>query len=90
VPPERVIRLLDNVFEESGLLSRYGIRAISAWHREHPFTVHVGGTTACVDHEPGESTTASIDTNRARRRRLSGRRGGMVVAAGAVSANGAP
>jgi hypothetical protein len=57
VPPDRLIRLLDNVFEEKGLLSEYGIRAISAWHREHPFSVQVGGVTASVDYEPAESTT---------------------------------
>ena len=57
VPPERLVRLLDNVFEEEGLLSDYGIRAISAWHREHPFSVEVGGMTASVDYEPAESTT---------------------------------
>ncbi len=57
VPPERLIRLLDNVFETDGLLSDYGIRAISAWHREHPFSVEVGGTIASVDYEPAESTT---------------------------------
>ena len=57
VPPERLVRLLDNVFEEDGLLSDYGIRAISAWHREHPFSVEVGGIIASVDYEPAESTT---------------------------------
>ena len=57
VPPERLVRLLDNVFEEDGLLSQYGIRAISAWHREHPFSVEVGGVAASVDYEPAESTT---------------------------------
>jgi hypothetical protein len=57
VPPERLVRLLDSVFEEEGLLSDYGIRAISAWHREHPFSVQVGGITASVDYEPAESTT---------------------------------
>ena len=57
VPPERVIRVLDNVFEEKGLLSDYGIRAVSAWHRDHPFTVRVGGVTASVDYEPAESTS---------------------------------
>jgi hypothetical protein len=57
VPPERLVRLLDSVFEEKGLLSDHGIRAISAWHREHPFSVQVGGVTASVDYEPAESTT---------------------------------
>ncbi len=57
VPPEKVIRVLDNVFEEKGLLSQYGIRAISAWHRENPFSVRVGGVVASVDYEPAESTS---------------------------------
>ena len=59
VPPERLIRLLDNVFEDDGLLSDYGIRAISAWHREHPFSVEVGGIdrvrrlrTRRIHHQP--------------------------------------
>ena len=57
VPPERVIRVLDNVFEEKGLLSDYGIRAVSAWHRDHPFSIRVGGVMASVDYEPAESTS---------------------------------
>ncbi len=63
VSPERVVRVLDTVFEEAGLLSPYGIRAISAWHRDHPFSVEVGGVTASVDYEPAESTTALFGGN---------------------------
>ncbi|WP_395729077.1 MGH1-like glycoside hydrolase domain-containing protein [Nakamurella sp.] len=57
VPPDRLIRLLGNVFEEAGLLSDYGIRAVSAWHREHPFVIRIGEEEASVDYEPAESTT---------------------------------
>jgi hypothetical protein len=57
VPPDRLVRLLGNVFEESGLLSDYGIRAVSAWHREHPFSIRIGDLEASVDYEPAESTT---------------------------------
>ncbi|MGN6125353.1 MAG: MGH1-like glycoside hydrolase domain-containing protein, partial [Humibacter sp.] len=57
VPPERLERLLGNLFDESGLLGPYGIRAISAWHREHPFSMQVGSSLATVDYEPAESTT---------------------------------
>ena len=57
VPPDRLVRLLHNVFEESGLLGSYGIRSISAWHRQHPFSVWVGDAVASVDYEPAESTT---------------------------------
>jgi len=63
VPPERVVRVLETVFKETGLLSPYGIRAISAWHRDHPFSVEVGGVTESVDYEPAESTTALFGGN---------------------------
>ncbi len=63
VSPDRLIRVLDNVFDETGLLSTYGIRGISAWHREHPFTVEVGGVTSSVDYEPAESTSALFGGN---------------------------
>jgi len=57
VPPGRLVRLLANVFEEEGLLSPFGIRSISAWHREHPISVEVGDTVASVGYEPAESET---------------------------------
>ncbi|TKV60533.1 glucosidase [Nakamurella flava] len=56
VPPDRLLRLLEHVFDEQGLLSDHGIRGISAWHREHPFSVEVNGVRASVDYEPAEST----------------------------------
>ena len=63
VSPERLVRVLDNVFDEAGLLSGYGIRAISAWHRDHPFNVEVGGEIHSVDYEPAESTNALFGGN---------------------------
>jgi hypothetical protein len=63
VTPERLRRILVSAFDESGLLSPYGIRSISAWHREHPFRVDVAGVSASVDYEPGESTTALFGGN---------------------------
>lgn len=63
VPPERLRRVLAGVFDESRMLSPHGIRSISAWHRENPFTVEVAGTTATVDYEPGESTSGLFGGN---------------------------
>ncbi|MFH8249160.1 MGH1-like glycoside hydrolase domain-containing protein [Microbacterium sp. B2969] len=57
IPPDRLVRLLGNLFDESGLLGPYGIRSISAWHRDHPFSLQVGDQVATVDYEPAESTT---------------------------------
>ncbi|MDP9026511.1 MAG: glucosidase [Actinomycetota bacterium] len=63
VPPERLVRILANVFDERGLLSPHGIRGISAIHREHPFVVDVGGVPARVDYEAAESTTGMFGGN---------------------------
>jgi hypothetical protein len=63
VPPERLVRILAGVFDEAGLLSPHGIRGISAYHRDHPFVVEVGGVQASVDYEPAESTTALFGGN---------------------------
>lgn len=63
VSPERLERILTQVFDENGMLSPHGIRSISAWHRENPFTVSVGGLTETVDYEPGESTSGLFGGN---------------------------
>ena len=63
VGPERLARLLSNVFDEDSLLSPYGIRGISAYHRDHPFVVEINGVQASVDYEPGESTSGLFGGN---------------------------
>jgi hypothetical protein len=56
VSPERLQRLLSVMLDEAEFLSPHGIRALSARHRSQPFTMQLGGVTATVDYEPGEST----------------------------------
>ncbi|HET8970653.1 MAG TPA: hypothetical protein VFN19_06325, partial [Candidatus Nanopelagicales bacterium] len=63
VAPEQLVPLLEKVFDEQGSLSDYGVRSISAWHREHPFRLEVDGVRASVDYEPAESTTALFGGN---------------------------
>jgi hypothetical protein len=63
VSPDKLSRILTKVFDEAGLLSQHGIRGISAYHREHPFSVEIGGVTASVDYEPAESTSALFGGN---------------------------
>jgi hypothetical protein len=63
VSPEHLVRVLSQVFDESGLLSAHGIRGISAYHREHPFTIDVAGQRATVDYEPAESTSGLFGGN---------------------------
>ncbi len=63
VEPERLERVLHQALDPATMLSPYGIRSISAWHREHPFRVEVDGVEAVVDYEPGESTSGLFGGN---------------------------
>ena len=63
VEPQRLARILTKVLDSAEMLSDFGIRSISAWHRDHPFRVEVEGAEASVDYEPGESTTALFGGN---------------------------
>ena len=63
VPVNRVLRLLERLFDEAEFLSPYGLRAISRWHADHPFELDVDGTSARVDYEPAESTTGMFGGN---------------------------
>jgi hypothetical protein len=60
---ERLGRLFTKVFDESEFLSPYGLRAISAYHRDHPYVLEVEGLRATIDYEPAESTTAMFGGN---------------------------
>jgi hypothetical protein len=57
VDPERLRRILARVLDEKEFLSPYGVRALSRYHAEHPYTLHVDGNHYEVRYEPGESTT---------------------------------
>ncbi|HEY6311282.1 MAG TPA: hypothetical protein VIY52_10825 [Streptosporangiaceae bacterium] len=61
--PGRLERLLSRLFDEKEFLSPHGLRALSAYHREHPYVLEVEGITASVDYEPAESTTALFGGN---------------------------
>jgi hypothetical protein len=56
-------RILDYMLDEREFLSPYGIRALSQFHRENPYSLHVNGTEHRVDYEPGESTTGVFGGN---------------------------
>ena len=61
--PDRLERLLSKVFDESEFLSPHGLRALSAYHREHPYVIDVEGIQASIDYEPAESTTPMFGGN---------------------------
>jgi hypothetical protein len=61
--PDRLQRMFAKVFDEREFLSPYGLRALSAYHREHPYQLEVEGVTASIDYEPAESTTPMFGGN---------------------------
>ena len=60
---EKLGRILSTMLDESEFLSEYGLRALSRYHKDHPYTIELGGTTYSVDYEPAESTTALFGGN---------------------------
>ena len=61
VSPDRLEKLFAKLFDTSEFLSPYGLRALSAYHRDHPYHLNVEGFSATVNYEPAESTTDMFD-----------------------------
>ena len=57
---DHLLRLFTKLFDEQEFLSPHGLRAVSAYHREHPYVIEIEGVTASIDYEPAESTTRHV------------------------------
>jgi hypothetical protein len=60
---EQLRRILVVMLDEKEFLSPHGIRALSRYHKEHPYMLDVAGVNHQVDYEPGESTTGLFGGN---------------------------
>ncbi len=60
---DKLRRVLARMLDENEFLSPYGIRALSKYHQDHPFTVNVGGQEFRVDYLPAESNTGMFGGN---------------------------
>jgi len=63
VDPDRLSRVLRFMLDEQEFLSPYGIRAVSRFHKDHPYTLSVDGMEHRVDYEPAESSTGLFGGN---------------------------
>ncbi|HEX2056692.1 MAG TPA: glucosidase [Nitrospiraceae bacterium] len=59
----RLRRVLTYMLDESEFLSPYGVRALSRYHKDHPYVLSVMGMEHRVDYEPAESTTTLFGGN---------------------------
>jgi len=62
-PRERLVRALRYVLDENEFLSPHGVRSLSRFHADHPFTLEAMGTTYSVEYAPGESTSGLFGGN---------------------------
>jgi hypothetical protein len=56
----RVLRLM---LDETEFLSPHGVRALSRFHKDHPYSLQLGGVEHRVDYEPAESTSGLFGGN---------------------------
>lgn len=63
VNQERLRRILKRMLDENEFLSPYGIRALSRYHLEHPYTFGVDGEEYRVGYLPAESDTGMFGGN---------------------------
>jgi hypothetical protein len=63
VARDQLPRVLRFMLDEAEFLAPYGIRAISQFHRDHPYILQVNGMEHRVDYEPAESSTGLFGGN---------------------------
>jgi hypothetical protein len=63
VDEARLRRILAAMLDEREFLSDHGLRALSRFHEANPLHLAVGGVSAVLDYEPGESTSSLFGGN---------------------------
>src|SRR5207302_9137788 len=59
----RMKRVLRRLLDAAEFLSDFGIRSLSRYHADHPYTLEIGGATRTVAYEPGVSSTGLFGGN---------------------------
>ena len=60
---QKLTRILQRVLDPNEFLSPYGIRALSRYHKDHPYAFAADGHVYRVDYEPAESSTGLFGGN---------------------------
>ncbi|PIG92463.1 glucosidase [Gloeocapsopsis sp. IPPAS B-1203] len=60
---QKLRRVLSRMLDESEFLSDYGIRALSRYHKDHPYIFYHAGQEYKVEYLPGDSNTGMFGGN---------------------------
>jgi hypothetical protein len=52
---DHLIKVLQPMLDENEFLSEFGIRSVSKYHKERPYTFYVNGQPHTIDYQPAES-----------------------------------
>ncbi|MFY9551953.1 MAG: glucosidase, partial [Thermoanaerobaculia bacterium] len=63
VTPDMLRQMLRYMLDESEFLSPHGIRSVSRYHKDQPYTTNTGGIEHRLTYEPGESTSGVYGGN---------------------------
>jgi hypothetical protein len=63
LPEDKLRKVLARMLDETEFLSPYGIRALSRYHKDHPYVFHHAGQEFRVGYVPGDSETAMFGGN---------------------------
>jgi len=63
VNKERLVKILKRMLDEDEFLSPHGIRSLSKYHKDHPYSMDVNGQRFCVGYVPGDSDSGLFGGN---------------------------
>ena len=64
VNKDRLVRILRRMLDETEFLADHGIRSLSKYHKDHPYSMDVNGQRFQVSYVPGDSDSGLFGGNR--------------------------
>lgn len=61
--PDRLHRVVEKILDETEFLSDFGVRSLSKYHEQHPYTLQLQGQAMSVRYTPGESDSGMFGGN---------------------------